>query len=72
MKFLSPKVRFEWNNELEEVFEKSKRAIVDMIAECMRIFDPERRTTISTDYSTTGLGYFMYQKYCDCKSTIMT
>ena len=71
-KFLSPRVKFQWDDEMDEVFERSKRAIVEAIVEGVAIFDPERRTAISTDYSTTGLGYFMYQKYCDCVSTVTT
>ena len=71
-KFLSPKVRFYWDDELDNIFEISKKAIVEAIQEGVEIFDPERRTAISTDYSTTGLGYFMYQKYCDCQSTVTT
>ena len=71
-KFLSPKVKFYWDAEMEEIFEESKKAIVAAIVQGVQIFDPERRTAISTDYSTTGLGYFMYQKYCDCESTVTT
>ena len=71
-KFLSPKVRFYWDDELDGIFEVSKKAIVESIMQGVEIFDPERRTAISTDYSTAGLGYFMYQKYCDCESTVTT
>ena len=60
--FLSPKVRFNWDDELETAFEASKQAIMRAIVEGVAIFDPERRTAISTDYSTTGIGYFLYQK----------
>ena len=41
-KFLSPKVRFKWDDELEEIFEESKTAIVAAIEEGVTIFDPER------------------------------
>ena len=70
--FLSPKVRFKWDDELETAFEASKQAIMRAIVEGVAIFDPERRTAISTDYSTTGIGYFLYQKYCPCVSTVTT
>ena len=71
-KFLSPKVKFRWDDEMDRVFETSKQAIVDAIIEGVAIFDPERRTAISPDYSEVGLGYFMYQKYCNCNSTVTT
>ena len=38
----------------------------------MKIFDPERKTAICTDYSTTGVGYFLYQKWSSCKSDVTT
>ena len=34
----------------------------------MKIFDPSRITTLSPDWSKTGIGYFLYQKYCECPS----
>ena len=65
-KFLSPKVPFEWNNELNEIFEDSKDMIVDAIKEGVRIFDPTRRTALMTDWSKTGIGFWLVQKHCDC------
>ena len=38
--------------------------------EGVKIFDPERKTALCTDYSTTGVGYFLYQKWCSCKSDV--
>ena len=70
--FLSPKVKFRWDDELQMAFERSKHEIVESIKEGVKIFDPERVTALSTDYSTTGVGYFMYQQYCSCPSTITT
>ena len=69
---LSSKVKFAWSEELEEAFEKSKTAIVEAIKEGVQIFDPERKTTLCTDYSKTGVGYFLYQKWCSCQSDVMT
>ena len=69
---LSPKVKFKWDDEMEEAFEESKVAIIEAIEEGVKIFDPERKTAISTDYSKTGIGYFLYQKWCSCKSDVTT
>ena len=45
-------------------FDRSKHEIVESIKEGVKIFDPARVTALSTDYSTTGVRYFMYQQYC--------
>ena len=69
---LSPKTRFQWNDDLEQSFQRAKLEIVKAIEEGVRIFDPSRVTTLSPDWSKTGIGYFLYQKYCDCPSNITT
>ena len=69
---LSPKTRFRWDYILEDAFQRSKMEIVKAIEEGVRIFDPERVTCLSPDYSETGIGYFLYQKYCHCPSVITT
>jgi len=53
--FLSPKVRFKWDEALEAAFNDSKKAIVESIKEGVRIFDLARVTALSTDYSMTGI-----------------
>ena len=67
-KFLSPRTQFEWNEQLESAFKKSKDCIVEAIKEGVRIFDMSRRTCLRTDWSKAGIGYFLSQKHCDCKS----
>ena len=69
---LSPKTRFHWDEVLEHAFQESKFEIVKVIEEGVKIFDPCRITALSPDWSKTGIGYFMYQKYCECPSTITT
>ena len=69
---LSPKTRFRWNDELEQAFQQSKLEIVKAIEEGVRIFEPGRTTCLSPDWSKTGIGYFLYQKYCTCPSNITT
>ena len=64
--FLSPRRKFEWNDKLNSVFEKSKTAIIDAIKDGVRIFDPDKPTCLRTDFSKVGLGYFLSQKHCDC------
>ena len=66
--FLSPRVKFVWNHELDQVFEKSKKEIVKAIQEGVKIFDVKRKTCLRTDWSKNGIGYMLSQKYCDCIS----
>ena len=69
---LSPKTRFRWDDELEQAFQRSKLEIVKAIEEGVRIFEPGRTTCLSPDWSKTGIGYFLYQKYCTCPSKVTT
>ena len=64
--FLSPKVKFEWNDELDKAFEDSKKAIIDAIKEGVEIFDPLKHTCLQPDFSEKGIGYFLSQKHCSC------
>ena len=66
-KFLSPKLKFEWNAELDAIFERSKSQIIDAIKKGVQIYDMSRRTCLRTDWSRSGLGYLLAQKHCDCK-----
>ncbi|KAK3875649.1 hypothetical protein Pcinc_019503 [Petrolisthes cinctipes] len=65
---LSPKVSFKWDSELEEAFQRSKKAIVDEIEAGVEIFDPSKRTCLNPDWSRTGVGYWLRQKHCGCNS----
>lgn len=66
-KFLSPKTRFEWSDELNAIFEQSKKLIVDAIKEGVKIFDPLKRTALHSDWSKTGIGFWLSQKHCKCE-----
>ena len=63
---LSPKVAFEWSPELEKAFQRSKEAIITEIKTGVEIFDPQRRTCLTPDWSTTGVGYWLHQQHCGC------
>ena len=67
-KFLSPKVKFYWDESLNEKFEKSKSLIVDAIKEGVRIFDPTRKTCLRCDWSKLGVGFYLCQRHCQCVS----
>ena len=65
-RFLSPKVKFTWNDELDTIFEESKNHIIEAIREGVRIFDITKRTCLRTDWSKKGIGYFLAQQHCNC------
>ena len=67
-RLLSPRTTFRWDDELDEAFERSKTAISDEIREGVQIFDPSRRTCLSPDWSTMGVGYWLHQQYCSCRA----
>ena len=67
--FLSPRVKFQWDGKLNEIFEDSKARIVEAIKEGVQIFDISRRTCLRTDWSKCGIAYFLAQKHCDCTCT---
>jgi len=63
---LKPKTRFAWNEELQTIFDESKRQIIVEIENGVRIFDKQKPTCLATDWSKTGIGYWLFQKHCDC------
>ncbi|MCW4345270.1 MAG: RNase H-like domain-containing protein, partial [Candidatus Thiodiazotropha endolucinida] len=65
---LKPSTVFQWTDELEELFHKSKEVIIKEMKEGVRLFDPTRLTCLATDWSVDGIGFFLMQKYCQCLS----
>ena len=66
---LKSRVKFHWSRDLEEAFQASKHTIIRQIEYGVRIYDKSRITCLATDWSTTGIGYWLLQKHCSCKST---
>lgn len=64
---LSPKTAFKWSEDLESAFMNSKKAIIAAIKNGVEIFDPKRKTCLQTDFSKSGLGYWLKQKHCACR-----
>lgn len=63
---LKPGSPFRWTTELDDLFNKTKLAIVRDIEHGVQIFDPNRPTCLSTDWSQQGIGYWLLQKHCQC------
>ena len=63
---LKPSTKFEWTSELDQIFQKSKEVIIKAIQDGVRLFQPSRPTCLTTDWSVSGIGYLLMQKYCTC------
>ena len=63
---LASKKKFYWDSELDELFRKTKSYVVDMVIDGVRMFEMGRSTCLATDWSKTGLGFFLLQKHCTC------
>ena len=69
---LKPGNKFVWNDDLQELFDKSKKEIVNAVQNGVRLFDPKKKTALITDWSKTGTGFSLMQKHCICLSDIPT
>ena len=65
---LKPKVKFEWTEELDSIFEESKQRIIEEMKDGVRLFQPHRLTCLISDWSTSGIGFLLLQKYCKCSA----
>ena len=63
---LQPKTPFKWDEQLQLAFEESKEVIISEIEEGVRIFDTSKPTCLATDWSKTGIGFWLLQKHCQC------
>jgi hypothetical protein len=63
-RLLKPGTPFCWDEHLNGLFEKSKAAIISKIEEGVRIFDKSKPTCLATDWSKTGIGFWLFQKHC--------
>lgn len=67
---LKPGTPFTWDNTLDDIFQESKAVIVNEIEEGVRIFDKSKPTCLATDWSKNGIGFWLFQKHCNCAKTI--
>ena len=58
--------KFVWTNEHQEAFEASKQEIIEQIQTEVEIFEKDRTTCIATDWSKSGIGFWMFQRHCSC------
>ena len=55
-----------WDDNLGRIFDESKKVIVEKIKDGVCSFEKDRVTCLSTDWSKTGIGFTLTQKYCEC------
>lgn len=60
--------KFEWTEKHAALFEESKRIIIQEVTTGVQIFDRNRPTVLATDWSRTGIGFWLLQKHCTCES----
>ena len=65
-KLLKPDTKFEWTDELDQAFQTSKKNIISEIEKGVKIFDKTKPTCLATDWSKTGVGFWLFQKHCKC------
>ena len=58
--------KFYWDESLDTVFNESKSKIVDLIKDGVKNFEINRPACLATDWSKSGIGFTLSQKYCDC------
>ena len=62
--------KFYWDDTLDKIFEELKLKIIKEIENGVKTFEVNRPTCLSTDFSRTGIGYFLFQKYCNCATEV--
>ena len=60
--------QFYWDQTLDDLFTQSKEIIVNKIIAGVKSFEIDRPTCLATDWSKTGIGYFLLQKHCSCRT----
>ena len=66
---LRPSTPFEWTDSLQRAFDSSKLVIIAEIEHGVTIYDKSKPTCLATDWSKHGIGYWLFQKHCQCPST---
>ena len=65
---LKPGTPFEWNSQLDLLFNDTKSLIIEEIQKGIEIFDKKRHTCLATDWSKEGVGFLLLQKHCPCNN----
>ena len=66
---LKPSTPFEWTDKLSDTLTALKDHICSSIRTGVEIFDKGRPTCLATDWSRSGIGFWLTQKHCKCQSS---
>ena len=66
---LQPNTPFKWTDQMDRLFEETKTIIAQEIQKGVEIFDKKKPTCLATDFSKSGIGFWLLQKHCSCAST---
>ena len=55
-----------WTPMLRDEFRKSKEEIINRVKEGVKTYDIKKLTCVSSDWSKSGIGMLVSQKYCEC------
>ena len=66
---LKPAKSFGWDDSLNEAFKESKEVIVREIQKGVWIFDKSKPTCLATDWSNSGIRFWLLKKHCHCADT---
>ena len=66
---LQSKVPFHWTPELQASFDESKQEILRQCEKGVKLFNPKLPTALATDWSKSGVGFWLCQKHCQCQAT---
>ena len=66
---VKPNTKFHWDSTLEQLYQNSKELILSAVTEGIQSIDPTRPICLQTDWSKTGIGYLLLQKYYQCKTS---
>ena len=55
-----------WDAELERIFTKTKTELSRLVEKGLAYYDISRKTAVITDWSKSGIGFVIMQKYCTC------
>ena len=63
---LKPGQAWYWDEQLDNIFKRSRAVITQQVEQGVRSFEVGRPTCLATDWSKQGLGFCLLQKFCRC------
>ena len=69
---IKPNNKFYWDSILEDLFQCSKKKLIEVVREGVEHFDTKRQTCLQTDWCRNGIGYLLLQKHCSCPNVVPT